>query len=55
MFNKEKFQMDILNTKVPEELDLTVGEMYAIYELGKDPFSLISNAFICGLIKGGVI
>ena len=55
MSNKTKIQNAIINANVPADLDIVVEEIWAICELGKDPFSLISNAFIYGLMKGGVI
>lgn len=53
MFDKEKFQTEILNVEVPEYKDITTEEIMAIYELGNDPFNLITNGFLCGMMKAG--
>ena len=53
MFDKEKFQTEILDLEVPDEDDITTEEIMAIYELGNDPFSLITNGFLCGMMKAG--
>lgn len=41
----------IVNANVPEEYDLTSGEIMKIYAMNKDPFSLITNAFLYGYMK----
>lgn len=53
MFDKDKFQSEIMNVDVPENKDITTEEIMAIYELGNDPFHLITNGFLCGMLKAG--
>lgn len=52
MFDKERMQCKILNTMLCDSDDINFGEIMAIYELGKDPFTLITNAFTYGFLKG---
>jgi hypothetical protein len=42
----------IVNATVPEADDLTADEIMQICAMNKDPFSLITNAFLYGYMKG---
>lgn len=52
MFNKEEVKRKIQDAVIPDDVDINLGEIKAIYEMGSNPFNLITNAFIYGFLKG---